>query len=245
MVSTYDLSTFRDAVRALVPNIGKGQITDSQLDVLLRNAKRQVDAVKPRVRTAVVAGTPGKYYQATDTIPGWADNFSAVRSVLNPAPDVSAPSTATTDPAWVNLSDVRVLRINELEYIYMRDPIGSGHNAAFTYTVPWDIQDLDGAETTTIDTTVQSGLEFCGAEFLCRALAAKAAGTLDTQIPADLINYGSKQAEYTAAADAFHVNYTRALGIDATKPKGIIMRGDYNHTLQSGFPYVTHFSQFR
>jgi len=232
----WDAEALRKAVRALIQNVPANVLLDSNLDEYIVMGKRRLDADAPREITASVSATNAAYYDLSSVLSGWEDGFSIVRSIISPAPDTTAAGVLS-EPVYADPRDYRVLSVNGNQWLsFIADE-------AFMveYTTRWAVKDVEGASATTVPISRQSALTYIVTALTCFSLATKSAGSLDQQLPgADFINFRSKEQEYRRVAKEWESKYLSELGLDANKPVAVIVRADYDASLTSGSPYLTH-----
>lgn len=238
----YDLSALRTNVRNLLQNQTPSVLPDTVLDTILLQAKRRLDKDRPDRTSATVPGS-GKYYTLlSGVLPGWVIQQSTIDAILNPTPDL----VKGDDLNWDDTGLYRVLYMGGQDYLYGVNITQVSNTATIFYTTGWQIEDLDGATETTLTSTFISALEFAGAAGLCTSLSSRAAGSLNKQVPGDMIDWGQQTANYSAAAKLWDAKYMAEIRMPADgKAPAAIVRADFNPGLTTNRPYMTHFSFYR
>lgn len=227
-------------LRAMLLSVGATEVSDEQLHESIEQGKKRLDKDRPRRRTDQLVGDGGNYYDVT-ALAGWVRGTSIVLNVQNPEPIV-----ANDDPfKWDSRKTFVVQDIGGTEFIIIQTGITNGKNALVEYTSPWLIEDVELAASTDIEARYENAIEFISMSLVCRTLAAKAASTMDSSIPGDMISWRTKEAEYRRVADSYEDEYKKELGLDKIATPAIIVRGDYDLTGSHGGPYLTHRSTRR
>lgn len=243
MSVVYDVTQLRGRVRDLLQNVPVGQLPDAVLDTMLLEGKRQLDRDYPLEISGVITGTGKNSYKLTGILTGWQDGFSVIRSILNPTPDLASDESVY----YADLGNVRTVRLGTdywLQFVAdtsgINTGINSGKTATLVFTVQWAIKGIDSAEATTITDRVKNALEYICTSIACMSLGVKAAGTLDSQIDGDLINWQGKQQQYRQMAKDFRAAYFTELGLTPDQPRAVMVRANYPSRPPDRQAYLTH-----
>lgn len=232
----YTVDNLRAAVRALLQNQGPSAFPDDQLDQAILAGKRRLDRDYPYEKSKRLSAIAGGYYNLTTLVTDWAPNFSVIKRVINPAPDV----TTKEEVQHVPLNEIKVLEIEGSWYMRYDEQVASGRTLLIYYTVPWTVEGLADATATTLVTDKQNALEFICTSFAALSLATKMSGSTSRQIPGDIIDWGTKEAQYRRNAREWETLYMRELGMREDKPKPVSVIKDFDPVLSDGQSYLTH-----
>ncbi len=236
----FDQADIVTTLRAMLLSVGTTEVSDTKLHESIEQAKRRLDRDRPRLRTDQLAGDGGDYYDVSG-LSGWVRGSSTVRNIQNPEPIV-----ADDDPfRWNDHKSFTVQDINGTEQLIIFGGADASLNVLVEYTVPWIIKDVESGAATDVEKRYENAVEFMAMSLVCSTLAAKAASTLDSNIPGDLISWRTKEAEYRRTAQSYEERYQAELGLDTNVVPAIILRGDYDRDHQSGQRYVTHYRSRR
>lgn len=234
----FDSVQLFDEVRALMPNITTGQLTDGKLGVYALLAMRRLFKDHPRERTYVLTGNGGKYYALPSD---WVVGESSIRKLFLPTTNQVSQNLNVTllyNKEWSIFPDA-----DGSEKLFIAGELASAETANLTYSVPWYIKDIDGQAVTTLPSTLIAAVEYLTAAMACYALATQAAGLTDPSMNGDLINYRNRQMEYQRAGQQWESQYAKELGINQPVGASAVVLGDYDPKLQTGFTYATHFNR--
>lgn len=233
---SYSIDDLRTNVRALFQNQGPDVLPDEILDVPLLNGKRRLDRDYPREKSIRLDPQSAAYFNLSSLITDWKPFFSRVVKIANPAPDL----TSREEISWAGHDLFRTVEMEGSWYLRFDDQIPTGRKLLVYYTIPWDIDGLDSATTSTITDGARNALEFICASMVAESLASKAAGQNQRQIAADIIDWNSKEASYRRMAKEWLTMYLRELGLDSDKPKPAASIRNMTPTMQDGFNWMTH-----
>jgi hypothetical protein len=212
-------------------------------------AKYQTD--RPRLVTADVTGNGTPYYVLVGTgalLASWSDQFSVIERIEYPAEAVGADYV----PTYLSRQDDWHEEYRDASKTYLRlrtvSPSAS-ETLRITYTAPH-------THTSVTDTVPAADLEALydlAAHYACLELGTKMAGSSDSVISADSVNYRDSQLRYRQQAQEWLASYNRRMGIAAGeaggsgggKP-GASAVADWDRGLQNGrMPFLTHHPRFR
>lgn len=220
----YALTDVRDAVRALLLNQSAPILTDDQLDSMILQAKRRMDRDSSDVQSFELTDTSANWHTLTAVVPNWINGFSTVKSVMNPT-IVDADEGA---PVFEDRTQLKTQDFLGIDKLYMPSRIATGKTALLYYTAPWKVANLGNANATTVDDRHKNALEYQTAAIVCFANAAKSAGVTDQNIPADFMNFRTKEAEYRRVGNQFKALYNNELGIvEGAAPPAAMVRAAY------------------
>lgn len=230
------LTTVITAVRALLVNVTPTEFSDLQISEAIRRGLKRLDEDEPYVKKALLAGTDAKFFKLTTAFTDWNVDFSSIKKVFYPAPVIADDEEITR----LSSKDYEIFHNGTDWYVRFSDAISTGENAVVHYTLPRTLQGLDAATASLLETNRASALIFASTAFSCYALASKASGFVDSQIPGDFIEFRSKEASYRRMGDAWMKEYQAELGSGAPT-KAAIAQADFDPTLQYGGRRLTHY----
>lgn len=223
-MAIYDRAALASAVRNLLQNATQTTLPDSVLQTIIDQGKRHLDRDKPAEKTKLINATSSKWYVLNDLITDWQEGFSAVRGVINPAPNfLTNEAINRLEPTGYDF-----LEIEGQSRLFLLDGIPTNRQALVVYTTPWMIRDIDDADTTTLPQRYYNAVEFISAHIACLSMAAKSAGLSDNSIPTDFMNFRTKESEYRRVANEFKAQYLTTIGLTEGKEPGILVRAHYN-----------------
>jgi hypothetical protein len=231
------IDDLRESVRALVPNMTPDVLSDEKLDIHLEMGMRRLNRDLPRDRAGTISGDDGKWYTLSAQATSWVDGFSVIKSIVQPTPNQANEEIIQ----YLDSEDYEVHDDGVSLKIRFVSAISTGKTATIRFTTTWLLAELDGAASTTLPARLNNALAWIGAAYACYALGAQAAGTTNSSLPGDLINYRSKQREYRSMGQEFEAQYQTEVGTDdAKKAAAAGIRRRYQRNLQNGFSYFTH-----
>lgn len=232
----YTITEIITSVRNLLPNIESTQLTDAEVTDGVLKAKRQLDRNFPREYWERLPGENTKIYDLSEFLTNWDDSFSKVKDFAYPAPDVTSETELIFNPR----KEVRIWdNGNSNLYARFNSTLSSDYEVLIAYTTRWAIQSLDGAAATTLPEALRNAIEFLSTAYACYMLAGKMSGTVDSQIPGDLLNFRSKESEYRRVGHEWETKYKEEIGL-AEGVRAALVRADYDFGNQSGTAYLTH-----
>ena len=235
-------------ISATNPNLVSTTTLQASVDMAL--AKFVQD--KPRVTVADVTGngTPFMVLVGTGAVlASWVDGFSRVDRAEYPAEAVSTGYV----PSYLEEGGDFEVGYRDASKTYLRfitATPSATETVRFTYTTPY-------THTTVTDNVSTGDIEaLCdlAAHFACMQLATKAAGANDPLVQADAVNYRDSQLRYSQQATAWLNAYNSKMGISTggggegkggSSVPGASATGDWDSTLQSGYPQITHWGRRR
>jgi hypothetical protein len=236
----FDQKSVQAAVRALIPNIPNTVLPNSKLDVYIEQAVRRLSVDRPREVVGTFAGDGGNYYVLSTSLTGWIDGQSRIISVAKPAPTIADDDIIewTDSTTWETYDD------GTDEYIRFKSSPSSSQSVVIKFTTSYTLNGTDGETVTTVPAKYENGVEQLTASIACYALGSQAAGTTDSEIPGDIINYRSKQREYLMMGREWEAKYLISVGLQT--PDGVslvgaaISRATYPQQTSIGTSRMTH-----
>ena len=212
---------------------------DFALDSAIAQAVTKYSQDRPREVTEDEVGNGTGYFVVVGTgavLAAWADGFSDIKSIDYPAGTVASGYTPTwLQPGedWVGYKDA------SKTYLYLRhaEPIAS-ETVRITYTAYHQHDSI----ASTVPTADLDALYDLSAYFACVMLATKAAGSSDSTISADSVNYRDSQLRYKQQAEAWLSSYADRMGQPADgTPAGASSNANWNSSnLAVGRDWLTH-----
>ena len=164
---------------------------------------------RPRKVLSSFTGSASHYYDMATNMSSWVRGFSVIEKIDYPAPDL----TGDEEPDWREGRDFEVyLSATDTEYLYfpVHEP-GTAETVRVWYSAPH-------THTDSTDTVYAGDIEAVrdlATSFVCEMLATRAAGSRDSGISADSVNYRDSQLRYTQEAKAWLEKYRLGLGLPA------------------------------
>lgn len=212
-------------------------------------AKYQLD--RPRLVTADVTGNGTPYYVLVGTgavLASWSDQFSTIAQIEYPAAAVGADHV----PTFLNRQDDWQEDYRDATKTYLRLRTVSP-SASETLRITYAAPHTHTSVTDTVPTADLEALYDLAAHYACLELGTKMAGSSDSVISADSVNYRDSQLRYRQQAQDWLASYNRRMGIaggdggnaGGGKP-GSSAVADWDRTLQNGrMPFLTHHPRWR
>jgi hypothetical protein len=222
------------------------------LEEAIVNAVAHYSQDRPRTVTADVPGNGTPFYALTGATPvlaSWTDGYSRVLWIDYPATAISASYT----PTYLSLDDdVRGYESASVKYLWLPN---HAPTASQTVRISYTARHTHTAATNG-DTVPAGDLDaLCdlAAHYGCLALATRSAGSSDSTISADSVNYRDSQLRYRQQAEAWLASYQRKLGIASGDGRdgggrvpGASATGDWDRRMQGhGYPWLTHGGRLR
>ena len=234
------LTTIIAAVRALLVNVTTTELSDAQVTEAIRRGLKRLDNDEPYVKITAVAGTDAKFFKLTTILTSWNVDLSNIKKIFYPAPVIADDEGVTR----LSSKDYEIYNNGTDWYIRFTDAISIGESTIIHYTIPRTLNGLDAATSSLLETNRASALIFVSTALSCYALASKASGFVDSQIPGDFIEFRTKEASYRRMGDTWMKEYLAELGSGAPV-KAAIAQADFDPTLQYGGDRLTHYSRNR
>jgi hypothetical protein len=175
---------------------------------------------RPRSVTASFSGSASHYYPIETYLPNWVRGFSVIQTVDYPASLLSDNS----EPHWLDWRDYEVYQTaTDTEYVYF--PVHTPGTAE-TVRVYHSTLHIHNDDTDTVYAGDLEAVRDLAASVACEMLATRVAGSRDSSIGADSVNYRDGQLRYTQEAKAWLEKYKSALGLPldgSPKSAGIIV----------------------
>ncbi len=214
---------------------------DAVIDEQIRQALARLNRDYPYLKWGKFVGGATRYYKLTTSLTDWVVSFSYITKIIAPSPVVANEE----EIEYLESKDWETYNDGTDEYLRLADSLSSTEYATVEYCIPWIIKDLDTAATTNLDRTSTEAIKYLSASLVCYSLSAQAAGSRESQMPGDFINYRSKQVEYKRAGDVFLEQYNITIGNVKGATKAAMVRRDFDPTLQYGGVRLTHYSTRR
>lgn len=229
-------TTIKTEIRGHIPNITTTEISDANLDRYILDALRQMEREFPFIQRKKFTGTGAKFYKLSTIFTDWINDRSSVKRVASPAPTIADDD----EIHWLGYSEWEMWDDGTDEYIRLSDALSSPDQALVVYAIPWTINGVESATATNLTRRAEEAIIYLATAITCYALASKAAGTVDSQIPGDILNYRSKEAEYRRMGDAWMKLYNDVIGAGKVEVSAAMVRSDYNYAGQGGTLRMTH-----
>ena len=221
------------------------------LDNAIAAAVAKYGQDRPRVVVADVTGNGTPFYVLVGSgavLSAWADQSSVIEHIEYPAAAVGADHV----PTYLSRQDDWQEDYRDASKTYLRllsvSPSAS-ETLRITYTAPH-------THTSVTDTVPSADLEALydlAAHYACLTLGTKMAGSSDSVISADSVNYRDSQLRYRQQAQDWLASYNRRMGIatgdgaSAGGGKGGASAvADWDRGYQNGrMPFLTHHPRWR
>lgn len=179
----------------------------------------------------------------------WQDGSSQIQRIEYPASAVGADYV----PTYLDRQDDWDEGYRDASKTYLRLKTvvpAATETIRVTYTAPH----THTSATNTVPSGDLEALYDLAAHFACLALGTKMAGSSDSTISADSVNYRDSQLRYKQQAEAWLASYNDRMGISTgdtgggSGGSGVVGAsavGDWDRTYQSGAPFLTHWSRRR
>lgn len=211
---------------------------ETLLDEAISQAVDRYSRDRPREIVEDETGAGSGYFVlvgAGAVLASWVDGFSEILSIDYPAGAISA----TYAPTWLSLDDdVRYYRDATKTYLYLPNAQPS---ASETVRITYTARHTHTEVTDTIPTGDLDPLCDLAAHYACLYLATRAAGTSDSTIAADGVNYRDAQLRWKQQAAEWLARYQTALNLSETGDvAGASANADWDQRLESGWNFLTH-----
>jgi len=215
------------------------------LDFAINAAVAKYSQDRPRRVVADVTGNDTPYYVLVGSgalLSAWSDRTSGIEQIEYPAAAVGANHV----PTFLERQDDWQEDYQDATKTYLRlltvTPAAS-ETLRIRYTALH-------THTTVTDTVLPADLEALydlSAHYACLELGTKMAGSSDSVISADSVNYRDSQLRYKQQAELWLASYNRSMGIGGAGgsgggsgvPGGSAV-ADWDQTYQSGRSFLTH-----
>lgn len=205
---------------------------------------------RPRTVVEDETGNSSGYYVLVGTgavLSSWSDGFSQIQSIEYPAAAVGVDYV----PGYLDRQDDWDDSYQDATKTYLRLKSimpSASETVRVTYTAPHTHTTI----TDTVKTADKEALYDLAAHYGCLALGTKMAGSSDSTISADSVNYRDSQLRYKQQAEAWLASYNRRMGISddgkggAGGVPGASANGDWDTTYQNTrMPRLTHSPRYR
>ena len=192
------VATYLEAMRRKMPQ-AKEELSPGALEMHLAEAVRHYSRYAPRLRVRDYVGD-GAIFDFT--LPAdWAPEFSRIRQVEYPLGE-KKPQLLETDDYLLYLgAQGYVLRLLDVP--------ADGKTVRIAYTIPHSLN----LQEDTIPSSHRRPVVCLAAALVAHNLAAKYAGFTDPSLAADVINYRTKQREYTDIARQLEACFYTFFGV--------------------------------
>jgi len=176
-------------------------LTDNDLSVFIKEAVKEYSKERPRRRFADIAGVTSQFDYALPT--GFDAETSLIRTIEFPV--------GSREPAILEPNEFTVY-FNGTNFVlrFLTVTPSTGQTARVQFT---SVHTVDITTSTIPDLHFETVANLSAA-FTFFTLAARFAESTDPTIPADVVNYIGKVAEYRSLAQDFLEKYKEGMGID-------------------------------
>jgi len=225
-------------------------VTDATtLQAAVDNALAKYNRDRPLIVTEDETGAGSPYFVLVGTgalLAKWVDGFSVISRIEYPA----ATPSATHVPSYLIEGEDFEVGYRSADKSYLRC-ITVTPTASQTLRITYTARHTHDTNTDTVYTQDLEALYDLAAHFACVELATKAASANAPLIQADSASYRDAQLKYKQQADAWLAAYNDKMGIAAgasgseSGVRGGSARADWDSTMQSGYPLMTHWGRRR
>ncbi|HID56455.1 TPA: hypothetical protein EYP37_07985 [Candidatus Poribacteria bacterium] len=183
-----------------------GRIPDTQRDLFISDALRELSKEYPNEKIAELQGTGARQYDLSSLISDWTLDFSQVLIVAL----LSDSSEVRYEPG-----DWRLLRSPSSEVLeFLKGAPGANDTFRIRYTTLWTVDELPSF--------LEMPCCLLASSFYCRALASFFGQTSDPTIAADVVNYRDRSERFARRASELKEEYRRLIEpLQATRGLGI------------------------
>lgn len=218
------LIDFQSIVQDLVRD-DASRITIAQRDTAIANAIARYSKDRPRTKVEDVVATGASLL----SLPvAWDDEFSVVNAIEYPVGQVP--------PSYLANNNWQIYQSPTGKAILTSSALSNGA----TYRVAFSIQHVLDDGNDTVPRGDREPVCCLAAASLLDQLAAETAGSSDSTIKADAIDYQSASSQYAARAKALRKRYTDELGIDDKKNVSAGMVVSFERGNSLGRQRLTH-----
>lgn len=223
------------------------------LDAAIAAAVSRYSTDRPREVVEDEVGTGSPYFVLVGTgavLASWLDGVSSIKRIEYPAAAIGA----SYRPTYLDRQDdwTETYRDGSKTYLYLRGAVPSvAETVRITYTAPHTHTSV----TDTVPAGDREALYDLAAYYACIALGTKAAGSSDSTISADSVNYRDSQLRYKQQAELWLGSYNDRMGISdgsgaggksgGSGVAGASATGDWDRRDSGNRPFLTHGGRWR